>query len=93
MSMTDDQRDQKMNDLKSKVDKIYVALLGSELAKDGGLIQRVLDAEAEILVLKRDMQTQKEQETKNSLYVNIIWAMGASIGTGIIVFVLSHLGK
>lgn len=91
--MTDDQRDQKMNDLKNKVDKIYVALLGSELAKDGGLIQRVLDAEAEILILKRDDATQKLNDTKTALYVKIIWGMGGMIVTSLIAYVLNHLSK
>jgi hypothetical protein len=93
MALTDEQRDQKITDLKGKVDKIYVALLGSELSKDGGLIQRVVDAEAEILVLRRDLEEQKDKESKTALYIKIIWGMAGVIGAGAIEYLISHLGK
>lgn len=65
--------------LEKKIDSIMVALMGSELTKDGGLIGRVNDIE-----VKFDMKVKSDEDFRNSL-VRLFWfAFGIGCGSGII---------
>lgn len=56
-----------------------VALMGSELTKDGGLIGRVNDIE-----VKFDMKVKSDEAFRNSL-VKLLWfAFGIGVGSGLL---------
>lgn len=65
--------------LEKKIDNIMVALMGSELTKDGGLIGRVHDIE-----VKFDLKVKSDEQFRNNL-VRLFWfAFGIGCGSGVL---------
>lgn len=77
------------SDMGEKLDQMYYALLGNELTKDGGLIGRIIQLEKDVAVLEQKTETLERERNKSDIYVNILWAAGGVICTGIIGYILS----
>lgn len=71
-----------------KMDKVMVALMGSDLAKDGGLISRIAELEDDNEALRRELDAVKVTNQKIELYQKIIWALGGSIASGVFGYIL-----
>lgn len=91
--MNETERDIRMDNMEKKVNQIYQALIGSDLAKDGGLIKRVIDMEVEIETLRIKLEKQTQQDQKTELYVKIMWAMAGVIGSGLVGYIIHSLSK
>jgi len=83
-----------VTDLSMKVNEVHAALIGSSLAKDGGMVQRLMDCEQEVehvkeklVTVERTMQEKIEEakraNLKSELYIKIIWGLGGSICAGV----------
>lgn len=48
-------------DMSAKVDKMYYALMGNELSKDGGLVQRIIELEGDNAKLEVKLNLVKEE--------------------------------
>ena len=63
-----------MKDMKGKVDKMFYALMGNEIAKDGGLVARIEHLETSVENLEK-------ASIKLAIYQRIMWtALGATSG-------------
>lgn len=78
--------------LSSKFDSLHTAIVGSQLAKDGGMVQRLVDLELELKNLELEMKTLKTQveeadlnNQQNQFYIRIIWALASVIATTIFI--------
>lgn len=84
-----------MRDMKTKMDQIVVALMGSDLTKDGGIIARInwLEGQQEKLQVQLDAEVAalKAASSKQQIYQNILWAMAGAICTGIFAFVMKNI--
>ncbi len=80
-------------DIKMKLHEMYVALMGSPLSKDGGLVFRIVNNEVEIEKLNKRIDENVKNETKNALYLKIIWGMGGFVLSAVGIWVISHILK
>jgi predicted nucleic acid-binding Zn-ribbon protein len=87
-----------------KIGEILDAVVGNRLTKDGGLIQRIIDLEAQNKALMLQIQASekkcdaqileiKEKAIKSDLYVKILWACGGVVGSGIFAIILNLVFK
>lgn len=67
-----------------RLELVYNALQGNELSKDGGLVAEIIEQKNTIKDLGKRVEKVEQQEGQRRLYVNIIWAALAAIGTMII---------
>lgn len=69
-----------ITNINSKVDKMYYALMGSDITKDGGLVARVVKGEQKIETLKDEVEEIKKKNAKIEVYQRFIWgAVGSSV--------------
>lgn len=83
--------EKEIHSIGDKVDEMYIALLGSPLTKDGGLIKRVADLEETVSSFEEDFEKLKMNNYKISVYQRWIWGLGCSGATGLVGFVLDKL--
>lgn len=92
---------QEVGTLSGKIDEVHSALIGSPLAKDGGMVQRLLDCEngieevkEDLVLVEKTMQEKIEEaklaNMKSELYIKIIWGLGGTICAGVFAFIV-HL--
>jgi hypothetical protein len=85
---------QEVASLSNKVNDVHTAIIGSPLAKDGGMVQRLLDCEAgvehvkeQVVLVEKEMQEKIEEakraNLKSELYIKIIWGLGGSLAAGV----------
>jgi glucose-6-phosphate isomerase len=84
-------------DLSNKVNDVHTAIIGSPLAKDGGMVQRLEDCEKEVETVKDKLEAfekeLQERTLKSELYIKIIWGMGGSIAAGLFTSLLYYIFK
>jgi hypothetical protein len=69
-----------------KLEMVYAALVGNEIAKDGGLVADIVSQQKQILRLKERIEKVEARESKRQLYLNIIWG---AVGV-IITLIITH---
>lgn len=77
-----------VNEMAVKVDKLYIALIGSDLTKDGGLVGRISELEKQNETLENEIQEIKKKAAKSDMYLHIIWGLVGSIGTAVLAYVM-----
>lgn len=82
-----------MTSLGSKVDKMYLALMGSEIAKDGGLVGRIEDLENDVHEIKEQLTEIKADANKNRWHVNVMWTCAGAVGMALFSLLLSYIFK
>lgn len=75
--------------LNLRLSVVYAALVGNEIAQDGGLVKDIKDIENEMAELTKKVMVIEKSEAKRAVYIKIIWGM---VG-GIIVFILNYFFK
>lgn len=66
--------------LNDKVDKLYSALMGSDVTKDGGLVGRIVQLEKDVDILHEDHQRLFKKEFKNEVFQRIAYGLLLFIG-------------
>lgn len=65
----------------AKVDKMYFALLGNELTRDGGLVGRINKLEEVTNKLDEDIEALTKKNLVMQVYQRIMWAaIGGTVG-------------
>lgn len=74
----------KVEGLSKTLMEVHTALIGNPMAKDGGLIQRIVDSEGEIQTLKDKIAAIEKERTSSALYLKIIYLLGGLLFAGIV---------
>ncbi len=89
-----------IHDIKQKVDgmggnleKVLGALMGNDLAKDGGLIARITELEDQYEGIRKELETVKAEKAKSEWYLKLLWTAAGFISAAIFQFVLGHILK
>ena len=86
-----------MRAIGSKVDEVLIALKGSPLTGDGGLIGRITYLEAQIEAAERKFDIEvgkiKEANAKSAVYQNILWTCAGAIATGVGLYIIKTILK
>lgn len=82
-----------MSSLGTKVDKMYLALMGSEIAKDGGLVGRIEDLERDVHDIKDQLTDIKADASKNRWHVNVMWGASGAVIMALFSLFLSYIFK
>lgn len=83
--------EKEIHSIGDKVDEMYIALLGSPLTKDGGLIKRVADLEETVESIRLDIEKVKANSFKINFQQRLIWGLGSSILTGLVIFIIEKI--
>lgn len=78
-------------EIKSKMDEMYTALMGSTLSKDGGLVARIIAGEEQIEKLSARITEMEKKEDRRMLYLSIIIAIISALSGWVISAFISHL--
>lgn len=78
-----------MKDMKGKVDKMFYALMGNEIAKDGGLVGRIEHLEEAFEKLEGVVQKQAERNIKLEVYQRIMWTAIGGVAMAVFSYVIT----
>lgn len=82
-----------VSNLSEKLTEVHTALVGSNMARDGGLIQRVIDSESEVAALKKRIDDIESKNDRTEFHVKIIWLLGGTTLALIFTYVLKLIFK
>ena len=77
----------------SQLDKMYYAIMGSELARDGGLVGRIEDLEKDTKDIKDTLIEIKADASKNRWHVNVMWGASGAVIMALFSLFLSYIFK
>lgn len=77
----------------NKVDKMYLALMGSDIARDGGLVGRIEDLEKGFHEIKDQLIDIKADANKNRWHVNVMWGASGAVIMALFSLFLSYIFK
>ena len=72
-----------------KMDKMYDALMGNDIAKDGGLVRRIEILEQNESFQDEAIEDLKNKQAKTEFKHGIIWTIGGAIAGALITYLLS----
>lgn len=79
--------------IKNKLDQLFTALMGSEIAKDGGLVSRLERLEDENEKLRGKIEDMEKNTVKSDTRLNIIWALIGFVGASLGGFLINYITK
>lgn len=82
-----------MADQGNKVHKMYLALMGSDIARDGGLVGRIEDLEKDAKEIKNSLIEIKADASKNRWHVNVMWGASGAVAMALFSLFLSYIFK
>jgi hypothetical protein len=82
-----------LGELKAQIEQLSVALVGSRIGKDGGLVERINKNETRINELEKKVVSVEKRNDKTDMYVKIIWTLSGSIATGLFMYLLKLIFK
>jgi predicted transcriptional regulator len=82
-----------MTSMGSQVDKMYLALMGSEIAKDGGLVGRIEDLENDVREIKDQLTDITAEANKSRWHVHVMWGASGAVAMALFSLMLSYLFK
>lgn len=82
-----------VGDLSRTLNEVHTALVGNQMTRDGGLIQRVIDSESEVEKLKLRILELESKNSKTEFYVKVIWTLAGGMATLVFTFILKLIFK
>lgn len=82
-----------IHEIKTKIDELFTALMGSRLTKDGGLVSRLERLEDENEKLREKIEEMEKKDVKSDTRLNIIWAIIGFAGAALGNYLISLLKK
>ncbi len=79
--------------ISERVTEIHVALMGSTLSRDGGMIKRLADLEEDAEDIRLTVEAIARKNMKNNFYIHIIFAIGGALLMSIYNQIIAHLFK
>lgn len=63
-----------VNEIKEQLAEVHGAIIGNPLSKDGGMSQRLIDAEEKLEELENRIFDAETKQVKYNIYTKIMWA-------------------
>jgi hypothetical protein len=82
-----------MTSMGNQVDKMYFALMGNEIAKDGGLVRRIEVLENDVHEIKDQLTGIQADASKSRWHVNVMWGASGAVAMALFSLLLSYLFK
>jgi hypothetical protein len=77
-----------VSQIKNKVGKLFTALLGDDITKNGGLVQRLNNAESNVEELSERINNIEKKNIKVSVYVGLLWAAAGGVAMAILALII-----
>lgn len=83
----------KVSDIKTTLDQVHGAIIGNPLSKDGGMAERLHEAEEKLVELETRLETAERKQIKYNIYTIIMWACIGAVAMAIFVYALQLFVK
>lgn len=82
-----------VNSLVNKVDQMYFALMGNQIAQDGGLVGRIKELETDVHDIKEQLVEIKADASKSRWHVHVMWGASGAVIMALFSLFLSYIFK
>lgn len=79
--------------IKQRMEEISVALLGSNLTKDGGLVKRIAELELRSEELEEKIREHEKKTARMEIYQKIMWTCTGGAAVLLVKFILEIILK
>lgn len=79
-----------MNLIKSSMQEVHTALLGSPITMDGGLVKRIVENEVRVEKLTIRIIEIEKREGNHQITTTIMWSIGGAILLALITALVTH---
>ena len=62
-----------LTSLGMKVDSMFFALVGSEITKDGGIVNENKELKFELSLIKRKVEELEKKDVRRGVYITLVW--------------------
>lgn len=83
----------KVSDIKVTLDQVHGALIGNPLSKDGGMSERLHEAEKKIEDLEEELNVVKTKQIRFNTYTVIMWTSLGGVVAMIFALVIQSIFK
>ena len=83
----------KVSDIKITLDQVHGAIIGNPLSKDGGMAERLHEAEEKLIELENRLETAEKKQIKYNVYTVIMWVCLGAVGMAIFSYILQYAFK
>lgn len=80
-------------EIKKTLNIVHDAIVGNSLAKDGGMVQRLVDVEAQVEVLSSRLEAAEKKQIKYHVQTVIMWSSLGAVGMAVFVFLIEYVFK
>lgn len=92
-----DELSENVKGMADTVNEISFALMGNKFTKDGGIIGKIIQMDAEIKLnyktLEGRVEALEKKENRNDVYVKILWTVVGAVGMSVLYMVLNIIFK
>lgn len=85
--------EREVSEMKKKLTEIHGAIVGNPLTKDGGITQRLLEAEEKINQLEQRVEVAEKKQIKYNIYTIIMWSSLGGVAMAIFLYVVDLIIK
>lgn len=82
-----------VDEIKETLTQVHGALVGNELAGDGGMAKRLRDAESKLEELENRLLTAEKKQIKYNVYIVIMWVCLGAVAMGIFNYIVTLFFK
>lgn len=85
--------EREVSDMKKKLNEIHGAIVGNPLTKDGGITQRLLEAEERITQFEQRLEVAEKKQIKYNVYTVVMWTSLGGVAMAIFLYVIDLIIK
>lgn len=78
-------------EVKKTLTVVHDAIVGNSLAQDGGMIQRLKNAESQIEALESRLQDAEKKQIKYNVQTVVMWTSLGAVGMAVFVFLIEYV--
>lgn len=81
--------EKRMASMEEKMNKMYTALVGDDISRNGGLVARIVELERVVEAQDVEIKLLKESKVKTETYQKIMWSALGSTGAMIMAYIVN----
>jgi len=85
--------EREIHEIKSTLNLVHTAIVGSELGKDGGIVKRLFSVETLVEDFEKRLDIAEKKQIKYNVYTIIMWVCLGAVGMSIFAYVLQLVNK